>query len=35
MGTYLFLSFVDLVDRPIVLSDESRLADDKIFTITT
>ena len=35
MRTYLFLSFVDLVDRPIVLSDESLLADDKFITITT
>lgn len=35
MRAYLFLSFVDLIDSPIVLSDESRLADDKITTITT
>ena len=35
MRTYLFLSFVDLIDSLIVLSDESLLADDKIITITT
>lgn len=34
MRTYLFLSFVDLVDSLIVLSDESLLADDKIITLT-
>ena len=35
MRTYFFLSFIDLIDSPIVLSDESLLADDKFITITT